>query len=553
MLKSLHISNYILIDSLDLTFPEGLVIVTGQTGAGKSILIGALNLILGGKADASVIRAGAGSCVLEAEFELRGERERSSVDALGDVEWDGHSLVIRRVIYSSGRSRSFVNDAPVQLPLLAGLSSHLLDIHSQHQSLRLTDRAFQLSVLDLFAGNEGRLASHAELWRRKQTLVRELSELDARLSRLSEERAYNEAQYTQLAAAHLVSGEEVQLEAEHLQLANAEEIGQLLRAVEEQDSSTSEDGQGLSYALKESVRLLRRLGGYLAPAAALAERLETARIEVEDIFSEVSALGEGTDFSPERMSAVEERMSQLHELMRKHKCATVDELIAKRDSLSELLFDSSALQERRAALQEEANRVDEEIAASAAALRSARIEAAGPLSRRITEGLHFLEMGGAVFEVSVSETPMSSTGYDAVTFLFDAAGLRPADVAKCVSGGEISRIMLCLKAVMAEHTSMPAMVFDEIDSGVSGSVADKMGSMICDMGRHMQVIAITHLPQVAAKGDAHFLVSKSEDGTSSRVERLGKEGRVMEIARMLSGSAVTPAAVANARELLSAA
>lgn len=553
MLKSLHISNYILIDSLDLTFPEGLVIVTGQTGAGKSILIGALSLILGGKADASVIRAGAGSCVLEAEFEVRGEQERSWIDALGDVEWDGGSLVIRRVIYSSGRSRSFVNDSPVQLSLLAEFSPHLLDIHSQHQSLRLTDRAFQLSVLDLFAGNEERLSAHAGLWRRRQSLVREMADLDARLSRMSEEREYNEAQYAQLAAAHLVSGEETQLEAEHLQLANAEEIGQLLRSVEEQNASSAEDGLGLSHALKESVRLLRRLGGYIAPAAALAERLETARIEVEDIFSEVSALGEGTDFSPERLSAVEERMSQLYELMRKHKCSTVDELIARRDALSELLFDSSALQERRAALQEETAHVDEEIAASAEALRSARLAAAGPLSRRITEGLHFLEMGSAVFEVSVSEAAMSASGSDEAAFLFDAAGRRPADVAKCVSGGEISRIMLCLKAVMAEHTSMPAMVFDEIDSGVSGSVADKMGSMICDMGRHMQVIAITHLPQVAAKGDAHFLVSKSEDGMSSRVERLGKEERVMEIARMLSGSAVTPAAVANARELLSAA
>lgn len=550
MLRSLHISNYILIDSLEIAFPEGLIIITGQTGAGKSILLGALSLILGGKADASVIRDSDDNCVLEAEFEVEDEATAAWLDECEDVEWDGRSLVIRRVIYGSGRSRAFVNDSPVQLSLLSELSSRLMDIHSQHQSLKLTDHSFQLSVLDWFAGNSGLLAQCSALWRRLQSLNQGLADLDAKMSRMSEEREYNEAMFAKLNEAALVSGELEQLEAEQKQLANSGEIMQMLHALEELNEPTGDDAQGLSRAVKESCRLLQKLGHYMSPAAALADRLETLRVELEDIFSDVDALGGGLDFSPGRLEAVEERMSLLYDLLRKHKCANVDELIAKRNSLSELLYDSSALESRREELTAEIADVRHSLEKCSAELHDRRLSAAAPLASRITEGLHFLELDKSLFEIGIDAAPLSAAGSDAVTFRFDASGRMPTDVAKCVSGGEISRIVLCLKSVMAEYTGMPTMIFDEIDSGVSGSVADKMGSMICEMGRHMQVIAITHLPQVAAKGEAHFLVTKSSDGTSSMVTRLDAEQRVMEIARMLSGSSITPAAVANARELL---
>lgn len=549
MLKELNIRNYILIDSLELALPEGLVIVTGQTGAGKSILLGALSLIMGGKADASVIRAGADTCVLEATFVVEDGPTRAWMDSLEDLEWDGRSLVIRRVIYASGRTRSFVNDAPVPLSLLAGLSARLLDIHSQHQSLKLADRSFQMSVLDCFAGNADKLGECAALWHKLQSLRQELAEIDAMMARMEEEREYNEALYAQLQAAHLESGELERLESEQRRLANAEDIAQMLHALKELDEP-EEGGQGLSMAMKESCRLLQRLGAYMASASTLAERMESVRVEAEDIFSEAAALAVELDFPPGRLAAVEERMSLIYDLLRKHKCATVDELVARRESLSELLFDSSALERRRESVASEISGVQAELDAVSSALGRARRDAASPLAARIASGLRFLELDNAAFCIDVEDAPLSATGADAVRFSFDASGRRPTDVARCVSGGEISRIMLCLKAVMAEHVGMPTMIFDEIDSGVSGSVADKMGSMICEMGGHMQVIAITHLPQVAAKGEAHFLVSKSGDGTSSRVTRLDADGRVMEIARMLSGSSITPAAIANAGELL---
>ena len=551
MLHSLHIENYILIDSLDITFPEGLVIITGQTGAGKSILLGALSLLSGAKADASVISEGADSCVVEAEFAGADETLRALL-AEADVEEDGDRLLIRRVVARSGRSRSFINDCPVPVGLLQDVASRLVDIHSQHKSLLLTDPHFQLSVLDHFAGNGARPASCREAWRSLQDLRAQLAAERERLARLQADRDYNEAQWRQLDEAKLVPGELESLEEEQRGLAHAEQIKEALgRAL----SLLEPEGEtpGVVAALKESARSLERIAGYLPSVSDLQARLESARIELDDITSEIGTLDGRVDLSPGRLELVEERMSLLYTLLKKHNCSSIDELVAVRERYNEALFDATAADDRIHDLEKAVGEAEARYRAVCAELTASRGAAAPGFAAAITESLRFLELDRAVFDVAVSPAPESATGTDRVSYLFSATGREPIDVAKCASGGELSRIMLSLKAMMARFIGMPTLIFDEIDTGVSGSVADKMGRMICDMGRDMQVFSITHLPQVAAKGDAHYVVSKSvaADGrTVSSIREVQGEERTMEIARLLSGATISDAAVANARALL---
>ena len=551
MLRSLHIRNYILIDALDIEFPEGLVIITGQTGAGKSILLGALSLLSGAKADASLIQEGADSCVVEAEFAGQDE----ALDALlaeADVEADGGTLLIRRVVSRSGRSRSFINDCPVQVGLLQQVAERLVDIHSQHKSLLLTDPHFQLSVLDHFAGNGARLTSCREAWRSLQDLRAQLAAERERLARLQADRDYNEAQWRQLDEAKLVPGELESLEEEQRGLAHAEQIKE---ALERALSLLEPEGEspGVVAALKESARQLERIANFLPSVSDLQARLESARIELDDITSEIGTLDGRVDLSPGRLEQVEERMSLLYTLLKKHNCSSVDELVAVRERYNEALFDATAADDRIHDLEQAVGEAEGRYRAVCAELTASRCQAAPGFAAAITESLRFLELDRAVFDVAVAAAPESATGTDKVSYLFSATGREPADVAKCASGGELSRIMLSLKAMMARFIGMPTLIFDEIDTGVSGSVADKMGRMICEMGRDMQVFSITHLPQVAAKGDAHFVVSKSvqADGrTVSTIREVQGDERTMEIARLLSGATISDAAVANARALL---
>ena len=554
MLHSLHIRNYILIDALDIDFPEGLVIITGQTGAGKSILLGALSLLSGAKADASMIQEGADSCVVEAEFAGQDE----ALDALlaeADVEADGGTLLIRRVVSRSGRSRSFINDCPVQVGLLQQVAERLVDIHSQHKSLLLTDPHFQLNVLDHFAGNGARLASCREAWRTLLDLRAQLAAERERLARLQADRDYNEAQWRQLDEAKLVPGELESLEEEQRSLAHAEQIKEALGhslSLLEPEGETP----GVVVALKESARSLERIASYLPSVSDLQARLESARIELDDITSEIETLDGRVDLSPGRLEQVEERMSLLYTLLKKHGCSSIDELVAVRERYNEALFDATAADDRIHDLEQAVGEAEGRYRAICAELTASRGAAAPGFAAAITESLRFLELDRAVFDVAVSPAAESATGTDRVSYLFSATGRDPVDVAKCASGGELSRIMLSLKAMMARFIGMPTLIFDEIDTGVSGSVADKMGRMICDMGRDMQVFSITHLPQVAAKGDAHYVVSKSvaADGrTVSSIREVQGEERTMEIARLLSGATISDAAVANARALLSEA
>ncbi len=553
MLCSLHIANYILIDALDVEFPEGLVIVTGQTGAGKSILLGALSLLAGARAEASVISEGADSCVVEALFETSGDPALEALLEGADVEADGPRLLIRRVVSRSGRSRSFINDCPVPVSLLQEVSARLVDIHSQHKSLLLTDARFQLSLLDHFAGDAVQLEECRAAWRSLQELRAQLSEARERQRRLQADRDYNEAQWRQLDEAKLIPGELESLEEEQRSLANAEQIKESLgRAL----SLLLPDGElpGMSASLKEAGRQLEHVARFLPAAGPLRERLESARVELDDICDEIGSMDARVDLSPARLEAVEERMSRLYSLLKKHGCQTVDELIEVRERFAAGLSDADLADDRIRALEEEEKTAEGRYRLCCAALTEARLVAAPRFAEAVTASLRFLELDRAVFDVAVCAAPEGPAGTDRVSFLFSATGRDPVDVAKCASGGEVSRIMLSLKAMMAKFTGMPTLIFDEIDTGVSGSVADKMGRMICEMGKDMQVFSITHLPQVAARGNAHYVVTKEvlPDGraVSSVREVRGRE-RTMEIARLLSGASITPAAIANAESLLS--
>lgn len=552
VLSSLHIKNYILIDSLDIDFPESLVIITGQTGAGKSILLGALSLVAGSKADASMISTGADNCVVEAVFDGADERVKSILDG-NDAEWDDGHLIIRRVVNASGRSRCFVNDCPVSVQVLSDIASFLVDIHSQHRSLLLTDHRFQLSVLDCFAGNGELLEKCRGTWQKLQGIRSELSSLKDRLCRLNEESEYVSAQYRQLEAAKLRDGELEELEEEQKSLAGAENVKEALDAVCNLFNPSSDDCQGISSGLKDASRHLEKLSRYLPSVSSLHERLDSARIELDDISSEVENLAGKIDLSPEHLQQVEERLSLLYTLLKKHNCRTVSELIGLRDKLAETVGDEGALAGKIEELEKEQTLQASAYDGLAAELHNSRTSAAPRFAEKILADLHFLELDRSAFEVVLQESTAGPAGTDAVSFLFSATGTALQDVSKCASGGEISRIMLCLKAMMAKFIGMPTLVFDEIDTGVSGSVADKMGRMICRMGEDMQVFSITHLPQVAAKGNAHYVVSKevSADGaaTSSIREVKGAE-RINEIARLLSGATVSDAAIANAKALL---
>ena len=544
MLYSLSVSNYILIGSLETRFPEGLVIISGETGAGKSILLGALSLVLGAKAEAGMVGPHADSCVVEAEFGLDEDIRTLLTDA--DLPAGGDRLILRRTVSRSGRSRSFANDEPVGVNVLQELAARLVDIHSQHQTLRLSDQRFRMEALDLWAGAGGERKACAAAWQALQEGRRELASLQERLARARQEQEYNQARWEQLEKARLREGEWEELESEQKQLAHAEEIKENLYRAQQLLSPDNEEA--LSQRLRECARMLEKAGAFLPELQGLAARLSSARLEVEDIAAEIAAANEHTEASPERLQAVEDRLSLLYELTKRFSAASVEELIDRRNRLESLVTDATQLISEVESARKAVELKERLFAQHCERLHRLREKGAPGFASAIQEQLRALEMDHALFRAELEDSAPGADGRDKIQFLFSSTGHSPADVAKTASGGELSRIMLSIKAVMARFKHMPTLVFDEIDSGVSGSTADKMGSLVCAMGTEMQVFAITHLPQVAAKGNAHYLVSKAGDVTSVRY--LDDDGRVQELARMLSGSTITPAAIANAQALL---
>ena len=556
MLRSLHVEHYVLIDSLEIRFPEGFIVLTGQTGAGKSILLGALSLLMGAKADAAMISDGADSCVVEGEFDGRGDTALEAAVKAEDLDWGDGTLLIRRVVNRSGRSRAFVNDEPVSLPVLTALSARLVDIHSQHQTLLLTDRRTQLSMLDFFAGDASSLSEYRRTWRSLQDARAELARVREESARLAAEQEFLRARHEMLASAKLREGELEELEAEQQILANAEQIKESLCRAESLFEPEAEDRLSLDATLKEITAQLEKAGRFIPSLGPLAERTASVRVELTDILDELSAVNGKTEASTDRLEQVEERIGTLYELMRRFSAASPADLMAERDRLAGLLERCDTASDRLSSLERSVDALEKTLQRQGSALTKARRAASAPFAEEVGRLLRGLELERAVFLVDIDAAAPGPDGFDAVTFRFSATGTAPVELARCASGGELSRIMLCLKALMARFTQMPTLIFDEIDTGVSGSVADKMGAMLSRMGTAMQVLAITHLPQVAVRGNAHYLVEKSVAPTGAAVTTirpLDAGARVGEVARLLSGSEITPAALANAKALLAEA
>ena len=550
MLKSLFIQNFVLIDSLDICFNPGFSVITGETGAGKSIILGALSLVLGQRADGKSIKQGADKCVIEAIFDV--SKYQLEPFFLGnDLEYDPESCILRRELYASGKSRAFVNDSPVPLAILKELGTKLIDIHSQHQNLLLGDNRFQLRVVDVMAENEILLILYKKEYTRYQGLRKALSALKERAAQSKQEEDYIRFQLDQLEEANLQPNEQEELEQEQETLSHAEEIKSSLYRV---SSCLDGEEQGVVSLLKESLSSMDALERYFPRAKEVAERLRSAYIDLNDLASEMEGMIEDVEFNPDRLAWVNERLDSLYALQQKHRVSSVDDLIALRDQFRAQLTDIESFDEQIAALEKQVQDAYKELLQQAAVLSEQRKVAAVAFAQQLVQMVAPLGMPHTRFQVEVvPRKEPESDGMDEIRFLFSAnksMALQP--VAQTASGGEISRLMLCIKAMIAGFTALPTIIFDEVDTGVSGDIADKMGHIMQDLGSKMQVFAITHLPQIAAQGEAHYFVYKEDvkDRTLTRIRPLDKEERIREVARMLSGSALTEASLANAKDLL---
>lgn len=550
MLKSLYIQNFVLIDSLDIKFDKGFSVITGETGAGKSIILGALGLVLGARADGKSIQKGCDKCVIEATFDIA-KYQLEPFFMENDLEYDADTCIVRRELYSTGKSRAFVNDSPVSLAILKELGTKLIDIHSQHQNLLLGNTHFQLKVVDVMAENEILLILYRKEYSRYLGLKRELKELQQKAAQTKQEEDYIRFQLEQLDEAQLQEGEQEALEQEQETLAHAEEIkGALYKIAQLLDG----EEMGGVQLLKEALNTAESLEAYYPKSKEIAERIRSAYIDMNDLASDADSQKEDVEFNPERLDWVNERLNLLYTLEQKHHLSHVEELIALRDRYLQQIEEIGSFDEQI----EELNRLIaasyQELLQQAAVLSAQRQTAAERISKELVQTVTPLGMPNVRFEVEVArkEEP-EADGMDAIRFLFSAnknGELQPVE--QTASGGEISRLMLCIKAMIAGFTALPSIIFDEVDTGVSGDIADKMGVIMQRLGDKMQVFAITHLPQIASKGAAHYYVYKQDldDRTVTRIKQLTDEERVNEVARMLSGATLTDASVANARDLL---
>lgn len=549
MLRHLYIKNFTLIDLLDTDFHSGYSVITGETGAGKSIILGAIALLLGGRADTRQIKTGEKKCVIEATFTTPDDTLATFYEA-NDIEADDE-CVIRREVSASGKSRAFVNDTPVALPVVRALGEMLIDIHSQHQNLLLQKADFMLGVVDILADNREEREAYQQTYREQSGLK---TRLDTRRREAEEARANEDFlryQYRELEAAHLAEGEQETLEQESEAMEHAEEIKS---ALYEAHGLMDEGERSVLTAMRTVVTRLQAIAKPYPAAAELSRRMDEAYIEVKDIAAEVAGAMDTVEFSPERLAAVSEKLDTLYTLQQKHHAASEAELIALRDSIGRQIDQIDNSEEDIAALDAQYQAALAACQERAQALTATRQGAAHTLERALAERLAPLGMPNVQFQTVVSPAPLSAAGADSVQFLFTANKNTPLQpIGQIASGGEIARVMLALKALISGAVKLPTIIFDEIDTGVSGRVAEKMAQMMHEMGRKdRQVICITHLPQIAAEGDTHYKVSKEdrEDATVSTMRMLTPEERIGEIAMMLSGSDITAAAIENAKNLL---
>lgn len=550
MLRSLYIQNYALIEKLDITFGTGFSVITGETGAGKSIILGAIGLLLGQRADTKAIRQGASKCVIEARFDISAYHMKSFFEE-NELEYEDESI-LRREVHASGKSRAFINDTPVSLTQMKELGEQLIDVHSQHQNLLLNKEDFQLNVLDVLASNEKELTAYREAYTQWRHSEKELKELIAQAEQSKTDEDYLRFQLEQLEEAKLQNGEQAELEQEAETLTHAEEIKAGLYKVEQLFIS---DEMGLLPSLKEALNTLIGVQKVYQSAEELAERVESSYIELKDISQEISGKIDGIEFNPDRLDEVNERLNQLYSLQQKHRVQSVEELIQLTNEYRTKLSVITSYDEQISQLTAETEAQFRAVKKLAATLTDKRKKSAREVEKQMVEHLIPLGMPNIRFQVDMgTRKEPGLSGEDTVAFLFSAnKNSALQQISSVASGGEIARVMLSIKAMIAGVVKLPTIVFDEIDTGVSGEIADRMADIMHEMGEQKrQVISITHLPQIAARGRAHYLVYKQDNDkeTNSHIRRLNEDERVAEIAQMLSGAKLTEAALNNAKELL---
>lgn len=550
MLKQLYIKNFTLIDELNIQMHPGFSVITGETGAGKSIILGAIGLLLGNRADSKSIKAGRDRCVIEAHFDLsKYDMQQFFTD--NDIDEDLSDTIIRRELTAAGKSRAFINDTPVSLTKMRELGEQLVDIHSQHQNLLLQKEDFQLNVVDIIAQDEKQRKNYEAAYNQYKQANQKLNALKAEIEKNRENEDFLRFQFKELDEAQLQNGEQEELEQEYEMLSHSEDIK---TALYQADNHLSGDDGNIIERLKQTSEQLANIKDVYPEVTELLERIDSSYIELKDIAQEVNGLTDHVEFDPARLETINERLDKLNSLQQKFHVRDLGELIETYHQLKEQLSHIDHSDEDVEALEQEVAQLLEKAQKQAKELTAIRTKAAKKVEEEMKQRLIPLGIPNVRFSISLTEKPLSHDGGDKVSFLFSANKSTPLQpVTQVASGGEIARVMLSLKAMISGAVKLPTIIFDEIDTGVSGKIAEKMAQIMVEMGNHeRQVLSITHLPQIAAMGSHHYKVSKEEtdEGTISRMTELSQQERVQEIAQMLSGSDVSEAALANAKELL---
>jgi DNA repair protein RecN (Recombination protein N) len=552
MLVRLSVHNYALIKELDIGLDNGLTIITGETGAGKSILLGALSLILGARADTGVLLDKEAKCVVEGTFRFDGY-DLADFFSANELDFD-NLTILRREINPAGKSRAFINDTPVTINILKELGDRLIDIHSQHQTLMLNDNSFQLNVIDSFAGNSSLRIEYRIIYQNFRKLRKELDDLKEKTDQNKADLEYFMFQASQLDEARLNKGEQEELEKEQEILEHA---GEIRLALETASTLLSADEKSVLTLLKEVKITLGKIRAFLPDAEGFFGRSESTLIELDDLTGDIEKLSGRIEADPERLVKVNERLDLIYSLMQKHRVKNIDDLIARHEELKTLISKIVTSDERLGELQLQVEKEYETVRKLADEISANRMRVIPEVEQKVGELLKLLGMQNGRFRIEVSQVQdFNPSGIDKADFLFSAnRQVIPENLAKVASGGELSRVMLSLKSLLTKNKNLPTIIFDEIDAGVSGEVADKVGQILSEMGRYMQVINITHLPQVASRGTKHYHVFKDDtgDSTITRIKLLSPDERILEVAKLLSGSEVTETAIRNAKELLKAA